>query len=117
MLDPEDEDENNKKHPMGVIIKQAEKLQMDNLVAAIVRNKQSKVKTFIHKSCRATLWNNSRKWLLSFTGQEPNKEKRTRSDYSEFDFNKTQCFYCGKLCISDSTHQDRKTFEEVRINW
>ena len=108
-----DEDDKNKKHPMDVIIEQAEKLQMENLVAVLVRNKQSKVKTFIHKSCRTTLRNNSRKRLSSSTGQEPSKQKRTRSEYGEFDF-KTQCFYCGNLCISDSKHPDRKNFEEVR---
>ena len=108
-----DADDKNKKHSMDVIIEQAEKLQMENLVAVLVRNKQSKVKTFIHKSCRTTLRNCSRKRLSSSTGQKPSKQKRTRSEYGEFDF-KTQCFHCGNLCISDSKHPDWKNIEEVR---
>ena len=76
-----DEDK-EKKHPMDTIIDQAKKLRMENLVTIPERNKLSKIKTYIHKTCRTTLRNNLRKRLPSSTDQEANKRQRTRSEYS-----------------------------------
>ena len=73
----------------------------------------SKIKTFIRKTCRTTLRNNSRERLSSSTDQEANKPQRSRSAYGNFNF-KTQCFYCGNLCVFDPKHPDRKNFEKVR---
>ena len=98
---------------MNTIIDQAKKLHMENLVTILERNKLSKIKTYIHKTCRTTLRNNSRKRLSSSTDQEASKRQRTRSEYCNFGF-KTQCFYCGNLCIFDLKHPDRQNFEEVR---
>ena len=108
-----DEEDKEKKHPMDTIIDQAKKLHMENPVTILERDKLSKIKTYIHKTCRTTLRNNSRKRLSPATNQESNKRQRTRSEYGNCDF-KTQCFYCGNLCIFDQKHPDRKNFEEVR---
>ena len=71
-----DEEDKKKTHPMDTIIDQAKKLHMENLVTILLRNKLSKIKTYIHKTCRTTLRNNSRKRLSSSTDQEANKRQR-----------------------------------------
>ena len=96
---------------MDTIIYQAKKLHMENLVTILETNKLSKMKTYTHKTCRKTPRNNSQKRLSSFTDQEVSKRRRTRSEYFNFHF-KTQCFYCGNLCIFDPKHPDRKNFEK-----
>ena len=82
---------------------------MENLLTILERKKLSKIKPYIYKTCRTTLRNNSSKRLSSSTDQEANKHQRTRSEYGNFDF-KTQCFYCGNICIFDPNHPDRKNF-------
>ena len=62
-----DEEDKEKKHPMDTIIDQAKKLHMEKLVKILERNKLPKIKTYIHKTCRTTLRNNSRKRLSSST--------------------------------------------------
>ena len=76
-----DEEDKEKKHPMDTIIDQAKKLPKENLVTILERNKLSKIKSYIHKTCRTTLRNNSWKRLSSSTDQEVNKHQRTRSEY------------------------------------
>ena len=76
---------------MDTIIDQAKKLYMENLVTIQQRNK-SKIKTYIHKTCRTTLTNHSRKGLSPST-EEAKKRYKARSQFGNFDF-KTQCFYC-----------------------
>ena len=61
------------------------------------------------------LSNNSLRRLSSSTDQEAKKRQRTRLEYGYFDL-KTQCFYCGKPCVFDLKHPDRKRFEEVGTN-
>ena len=79
-----DEEGKEKKHPMDTIIDQAKKLHTENLVTILERNKLSKIKTYIHKTCKTTLRNNSRKRLSSSTDQEASKRQRTRSEYFNF---------------------------------
>ena len=107
-----DEEDKEKKRPIDTIIDQAKKLHMENFVTILERNKLSKIKTYIHKTCRTTLRNNLRKRLSSSTDQDANKRQRAHCDYCNFDF-KTRCFYCGNLCIFDPKHPDCKNFEEV----
>ena len=96
---------------MDTIINQAKKLHMENIVTILETNKLSKMKTYIHKTCWKTQRNNSQKRLSSSTDQEVSKHRRTRSEYFNFHF-KTQCFYCGNLCIFDPKHPDHKNFEK-----
>ena len=103
-----DEEDKEKKHPMDTIIDQTKKLHRENLLTILKRNKFSKIKTYINKTCRKTLRNNLPK--RSSTDQEANKRQTTHSDYGEygnFDF-KTQCFYYGNLCFFDSNIQISK---------
>ena len=109
-----DEEDKEKKHPMDTIIDQTKKLHRENLLTILKRNKFSKIKTYINKTCRKTLRNNLPK--RSSTDQEANKHQTTRTEYGEygnFDF-KTQCFYYGNLCFFESKHPDLKNFEVVR---
>ena len=98
---------------MDTMIDQAKKLHIENLFTILERKKLSKIKTYIHKTCRTTLRNNLRKRVSSSTDQEANKRQRTRFRVFNFDF-KTQCFYCGNLGTFDPKHPDPKNFEEVR---
>ena len=72
-----DEECKDKKHPMDTIIEQAEKLHMEILFATLTNNKLSKVKTFIHKTCRTTSRNNSCKRLSLSIDLESSKRQRT----------------------------------------
>ena len=73
-----DEEDKEKKHPLVTIIDQAKKLHRENLLTILERNKLSKIKAYIYKTCRTTLRNNSQKRLSSSTDQEANKRQRTR---------------------------------------
>ena len=57
----QDDEEKEKTHPMDTIIDQVKKLPMESIVTILDNNKQSKTATYIHKTCRITLRNNSRK--------------------------------------------------------
>ena len=98
-----DNEDKEKKHPIDCIVDQAKRLHMKNLLTILERNKLSKIKTYIHKTCKTTLRNNSRKRLSSSTDQEANKCRRTCSEYCNLNF-KTEYFCCGNLCIFQITN-------------
>ena len=53
-------DNQNEKHPLQIILEQAQALKLDNLASNIEENLQSKTPVFIRLSCRDYLRNNSR---------------------------------------------------------
>ena len=85
---------------MDTIIDEAKKLDIKNLITIPETKILSKIETYIHKTCRKTPRNNSRKRLSSFTDQEVSKRQRTHSEYCNFHF-ETQCFYYGNICIQN----------------
>lgn len=106
-------DDQNKQHPIDTLISYAEKLKIEALVSILKYNKENKVNTYIHLSCRNSLKNKSRT-KRTFEDEHSTTTKRAcrRSEIEKFDFTK-QCFYCGKVCFFDSKHPDRNPFEMV----
>ena len=106
-------DDQHKQYPIDILISYAEKLKIEALVSILKYNKENKVSTYIHLSCRNRLKNKSRK-KQTFKDEHLITTKRTcrRSEIEKFDFTK-QCFYCGKVCFFGSKHPDRNLFGKV----
>ena len=106
-------DDQNKQHPIDTLINYGEKLKIEALVSILKYNKENKVNTYIHLSCRNSLKSKSRK-KQTFEDEHSTTTKRAcrRSEIEKFDFTK-QCFYCGKVCFFNSKHPDRNPFEMV----
>ena len=98
------------KHPLKTLIGYVEKQGLPSLAAELKDNLKTKEPTFIHKSCRTKLRNQSRETKEEKL-QKENAPPTGRKHL--FDF-KTQCFYCEKPCIYDCKHPDRNRFEMVR---
>ena len=108
-------DDQNEKLPLKTILKQAHGLKLNNLMSNIAKNFPNKTPTLINLSCRGYLRNKfcPRNWLIEDAQQSSVKRVARRSDPGLYDF-KRQCFYCGKTCIEDKKHTDRKNVETVR---
>ena len=108
----------DKKHPLDTITEHATKLKLDALVTKLNEHKQQQIPTYIHLSCRSFLKNQSRPKRKTAVEEELGSSKRIsrRSEVEKFDF-KEQCFYCGKICIFDVKHPDRRDFEEVTTKY
>ena len=106
-------DNQNKQHPIDTLISYAEKLKIEALISILKYNKENKVNTYIHLSCRNSLKYKSRK-KRTFEDEHSTTTKTAcrRSEIEKFDLTK-QCFYCGKVCFFDSKHADRNPFEMV----
>ena len=88
----------NKQHPIDTLISYTEKLKIEALVSILKYNKENKVNTYIHLSCRNSLKNKSCT-KRTFEDEHSTTTKRAckRSQIEKFDFTK-QSFYCGKVC-------------------
>ena len=82
------------KHPLKTLIGYVEKQRLPSLAAELKDNLKTKEPTFIHKSCRTKLRNQSRETKEEKL-QKENAPPTGRKHL--FDF-KTQCFYCEKPC-------------------
>ena len=101
----------NKEHPIQTLTSYDGKLKIEALVSLLKYNKENKVNTYIHLSCRNSLKNKSRT-KRTFEDEHSTTTKRAcrGSKIEQFDFTK-QCFYCGKVCFFDSKHPDRNPFK------
>lgn len=97
-------------NPLNTLIDYAFKSNLTSLESKLKSNKEKKIPTYIHLSCRTRLKNQSRSKRAASTGAE-HSSKRKNSEC--FDF-KTCCFYCGIECIFDKKHPERNQFIEVR---
>ena len=103
--------ENEKEHPLNTLITLAKKCDLKDLSSKLISNKTNNIITYIHKSCRTNLRNQSRKRKSS---DEPGARSSKRICGGVFDFKKL-CFYCEKPCEFDRKHPDRfKMYFEVR---
>ena len=106
-------DDQNKQHPINTLTIYAEKLKKEDLVSLLKDNKERKINTYIHLSCRNSLKNQSHTKQM-FENEYLITSKRTcrRSEIEKFDFT-VQYFCCGKIYCFDSKHLDRNQFERV----
>ena len=99
---------------MQTLINYALKCGNDALVQYLQNKHASGGKIRLHQQCQKDIYNYLKR---KNTGGECSKKMKlprllTRSNIDKFKW-KENCFFCGKVCVEDKKHPDRKKFQKA----